>query len=371
MKIAQIFNNLAETNFLEILAQEKNLVFIGDAETIAYLQNYFASTKILTGNYYFVWNEQSEQSLINNRSGLHDRRAIIVASVRNENELFENIKTSLAQLKIELPILRLFADAFVNLNLGRDLIDGSEYLIKKPKISYAILTTPRSGSTFLCAALQSTKIAGLPTEHLRQASAVLAQNCHFDYLRYLQLISSYKITKNEVFGTKIISHFLQVFQKSPFNFADLFTQYFSKFVYLIRRDKVAQAVSIFLAQTTNIWHISSEQQIQDYQRQLEQITIEDNHLEVIHQHYLFLLKEEEYLEKLFKIHAISPLIMEYEQLVENQETEINRLLDYLEIDRDREQIHQISSHIKKLPSTLSTKLIEAYQEKKLGSRARY
>ncbi len=365
MEIATIFDNLAETNFLEKLAQEKKLIFIGETDTINYLQTCLAKLNPLNGNYYFIANKKLKQNLTNNCDRLDDRYAIIIASAATENVLYPELQELLTELKIDLPLLGLFADVFVNLMLDRHLLDTSKYQINSPKISYAILTTPRSGSTFLCATLQSTQIAGFPTEHLRQPSAVLSQYCGFDYLRYLQAIKNFKVTSNEVFGTKIISHFLQVFEKNKDNFETLLQKEFSKFIYLIRRDKIAQAVSIFLAQKTDVWHIFSEQQSKNYVDRLEKMNFNDTCLEEINQNYLFLLRQEAYLEKIRETYKISPLVMEYEQLVENTEEEINRALKYLGIIDDRDRVNNISSHVKKLPSNLSVKLVRAYQEKYL------
>lgn len=360
MEVTTIFNSLAETNFLEQLGKEKNLIFIGDPKIVSYLRNNWSSAENSRENHYFCWDFNLESSLIDNIKSLSDRRAIIIVSSNNENEIYTNFQNLVTKLNIHLPVLRLFADVFVNLSLGRSLIDSSQAIVKQPQLSYTILTTPRSGSTFLCAALQSTRIAGLPTEHLRQPAAVLAAYCNFDYLRYLQLMMSYKVTENNIFGTKIISHFLQTLQESKFDFDDLFDKHFSRFIYLVRKDKIAQAVSIFLAQTTNTWHISSDADINTYSDRLQQISIETHHLEKIHQNYLFLVKQEEYLEQIWEKYKISPFIVEYEHLVKNTESEIGKILMYLGILSDREQLPHVSSHIKKLPSHLSEKLVKAY-----------
>jgi LPS sulfotransferase NodH len=360
MNIETIFNSLAETNFLEKLALENNLVFIGESNIISYLQTNLENQKNFKKNSYFVSDTNIEHNLINNFQNLIHERAIIVVSTNNENEIHTDLQILVTKLNIHLPVLRLFADVFVNLTLGRSLIDSSGAIVKQPQLSYTILTTPRSGSTFLCATLQSTQIAGLPTEHLRQPAVVLSNYCNFDYLRYLQLMMSYKVTSNNVFGTKIISHFLQNFQTSKFNIDELFEKHFSKFIYLIRKDKIAQAVSIFLAQTTNTWHISSESEINSYSDRLQQISIENHHLEKIHQHYLFLVKQEEYLEKIWETYKISPLIIEYERLVDKTESEIGKILMYLGIISDRDRVPHVTSHIKKLPSHLSERLVRAY-----------
>ena len=65
---------------------------------------------------------------------------------------------------------------------------------------------------------------------------------------------SYQVTSNGVFSTKFISHYLQDLQKTKFDFKLLFKN-LDKFIYLVRKDTLAQAISIVLANKTKIWHI--------------------------------------------------------------------------------------------------------------------
>ncbi len=150
-------------------------------------------------------------------------------------------------------------------------MQSSDFPIKSPQIAYAIVSTPRSGSTALCEALATTQMAGFPTEHLRAPTLFLTKYCKFNPLRYLQLSMTYQTTKNEVFGTKLISHFLEGYQES-LSFDNF------KFIYLIRRDKIAQAVSGFIATKINMWHVYSGEQSQKYKSQLKTINIQDSEL---------------------------------------------------------------------------------------------
>ncbi len=362
MKVEAIFQDLQETKFLDKLISEEKIIFIGEEPTINYLKNFFALRKQVNDNSYYNWQPTEPQKLILNPDKLINYRAVVIASVNNEHAIFEQISNDLIASKIDIPILRLFTNVFVNFMSGQKLLQVTECQPSPPQLSYAIITTPRSGSTFLCSILQSLKIAGYPTEHLRQASAVLAKNCQFDYIKLLQALIAYKTTPNGVFGTKFISHFLEVFQKAKFDFGEIF-QSIAKYIYLVRQDKVAQAVSIVLAQKTNVWHISTDEKHQNYETQLEQIEIKESLLEEVHKQYRFIQQQEEYLAKLFETYQISPLLVEYEQLVEHTREQINLILDYLQIPDSQAKTTNLQSHLRKMRSGLSEQIIKEYKDK--------
>lgn len=362
MKVEAIFQDLQETQFLNKLITEEKIIFIGEEPTISYLKHFFELHQKIDNNYFYNWQNIEQHELILNSKKLINFRAIVIASVNNEHAIFDAINKRFDASAINIPILKLFTNVFVNFMSGQKLLQVTKCEPLSSQLSYAIITTPRSGSTFLCSILQSLQIAGYPTEHLRQASAVLAKNCQFDYINLLHNLMAYKTTSNEVFGTKFISHFLEVFQKAKFNFGEIF-QSISKYIYLVRRDKVAQAVSIVLAQKTNVWHISNQEKHQNYETQLEQIEIKETLLEEVHKQYLFIHQQEEYLTKLFKIYQISPFIVEYEQLVEHTEEQINLILNYLQIPYSEAKTANLQSHLRKMSSGLSTQIIKEYQNK--------
>ncbi|MBR8827144.1 MAG: sulfotransferase [Gomphosphaeria aponina SAG 52.96 = DSM 107014] len=357
MQAEKVFHNLEETNLVEKLRNQSNLLFIGEKETLSYLEN------VLNSNHsYGFWLPNNPGKFIN-REQLLGCKAVVVASVKNENVMLKKVEEYLNSLEIDIPVLRLFADVFVNLMSGQKLLSSSDCQIIFPKLSYAVITTPRSGSTFLCEALKSTNIAGYPVEHLRQPSAILAVHCHFDYLRYLKIMMTHKVTENGVFGTKFISHFLEVLEtKTSLNFEKIVNTYISKFVYLVRRDKVAQAVSVVMAKKTNVWHIFNQETEQEYQARLNDLDVEENDLEEVRKYYENILEQEAYLENLFQVYNISPLIVEYEQLLADPDGEIQKILRYLGVFAGEQQIN-IQSYARKLRSGLSDKIIHKYLEK--------
>ena len=357
VNIETIFKNVEETHFIEKLSQQDNLKFIGDIETIEYLRKYINSVRPKNTYEYHIWSTVSPPPQLN----IHPGNSIIVASVKNEDVMSKQVSQFFAQEGKPVTVLRLFTDVFVSLMAGKVLLEPSEEQIKQPKLSYAIITTPRSGSTFLCSALQSTGLAGYPTEHLRQACAVLGLYCQFDIIQYLHILMQYKVTKNDVFGTKIISHFLETFQKKVGVDLDSLSHSFSKYIYLIRKDKVAQAVSIFLAHKTDVWHVSSSQQKGEYESMLEKIEISESDLNAVHQWYSFLEKQELYLERFFHENNLSPLVIEYEKVVEQPEFYLNHILQYIGVLEDGHTVTYVPPDFKKLRSGISEKIIQQYK----------
>jgi trehalose 2-sulfotransferase len=123
--------------------------------------------------------------------------------------------------------------------------------------NYLICTTPRSGSNLLCNYLRNTGILGDPGEllnpdvirighlgrHFEQSGSISAE-------RYIIWAQERFRGKNEVFGAKILYEDLESFGVFP-AFRQLFEQ--STLFWLTRRDKLAQAISYYIAQMTGQW----------------------------------------------------------------------------------------------------------------------
>ncbi|MCU0535448.1 MAG: Stf0 sulfotransferase family protein [Hydrococcus sp. Prado102] len=380
-----IFNKItAEVPLLKKLIDRGKLFFVGEQETIQYLQNLFEPRNSHSSYDYYDWKEGME-ALEWDGELLSTYQAIVVSSIDNEHIISDWVCQELNRLQLEVPVLKLFSDIFVNLMSGCPLLQTSDREIVYPKIAYAIATTPRSGSTVLSGTLGATKIAGFPKEHLRFPSQTLAQNCQFDYVRYLEILMQHQTTENSVFGTKFIGHFFQSHYKSGFDFNRLLERF--NFIYLRRQNKIAQATSILIGQKTKTWHVSSNKKYQNYKTKLSQIQVEDSDLEQLHFQHQSILYQERFWERFFEEHNISPLIIEYEQFIGSPEEQINKVLKYLKItDEDRVKILpqyqykfynltkkfnffnndnriRIALSNKKIQSDFSKLLIQTYKEK--------
>ncbi|MEM8674117.1 MAG: Stf0 family sulfotransferase [Cyanobacteria bacterium P01_G01_bin.67] len=367
MKLDQIFQAIEETKFLEQLASQKNLFFIGDSAPLKYIQNFCISQKSNNSNYYYDLTAFQLNDLSKNATNLEQYQAIIIVSLVDETALYLAVKEELKQLT-SLPILRLFSDIFINLLCRRSLLQPTSQVTQKPDKSYAILTTPRSGSTYLCELLNSTKIAGHPSEHLRLAAQELSLYCNFNYLTLLDNLMTYRTSNNGVFGTKIISHFLFELKQTKPDFKQLFKS-IDKFILLVRKDKLAQAVSLVVAQKTEVWHLhhNGQDKDTDYQSKLENIEISDGLLDDVEQKCNFIIRQEIRLKKLLAEHQIEPLIIVYEDILENPEQQIKIILEFLAIAQPEGYTMQINSGIKRMPSRLSQEIIRQYQQKKAAS----
>lgn len=365
MNVELIFAQLEETSLLNILSKKNNLIFIGDRSTIVYLKKHSCLKNSPKKFHYYIWPNPNQKkrllTFLKNLDNLEQYR-IIIASTRNEHLIKKEVIKFFTNKNIKIKTFRLFSDALISIILKeKKFLHTSEIEFTLPSLAYAIITVPRSGSTFLCRLLKSTYLAGFPEEKLRNPAAILARNCHFDYVQYMQILMTLKATSNRVFGTKIISHFLCSYRKRDLNIDAFLKQYFSKYIYLIREDKVAQAVSIAIAQKTKIWHISNQEQQTEYEQKIKELNPDDIEVEEIKKQYDFLLQQEKYLVEFFQKNQIEPLVVKYEELVKNPYQYINDILRYLEIDNPQIDLN-IQTNLKKTKSSLSTQMIQRFQD---------
>ena len=361
MDAQQIFCKISEeSNLLSIIGEQQDIAFIGDKVTIDCLKKIFKGhdNEANFNRRYFVFPEL--QAYFHNFSSY---QALIITSVIDENALFDKVKQKLTNFGINVLAIKLFADVFVNFKCGQNILQKFEREITVPEISYAIVSTPRSGSTALCSALTSTNVAGFPKEHLRHDSEIITRNCNFDYIRYLKALMSYQVTDNNVFGTKFISHFLKDHLDSQFDFHQISHQF--KWIYLIRKDKQKQAVSLFIAKNTDLWHATSDDRYNDYMGILNNITLEKpNYLEKIHNLYNYLLDQEKYIVSFFNELSISPFSVIYEEFANDNEKCTKDILSYLGINIPKTMSSvQLKANTRKLKSNLATEITKQYKER--------
>ena len=130
--------------------------------------------------------------------------------------------------------------------------------------SYIICTTPRSGSNLLCDLLSSCHKMGRPAEFLNVKSflvpfsnkhSLIRDDSSIDMSSYIALVARKFSTQNSVFGIKVLFD-----QFQPFFKVNSFKQNLqnSHFIWLTRKDVVAQAVSMYIADETNEWTSQDE-----------------------------------------------------------------------------------------------------------------
>jgi LPS sulfotransferase NodH len=126
------------------------------------------------------------------------------------------------------------------------------------------MSSPRTGSSMLCAALSATSLAGKPAEFMHK-KALKDENhpeADMETLKlYVKRIMSENVTSNGVFGMKMhFNQFDNLFSQKQIGFKQglEFLGYFQKFILIYRHDKLLQAISELLATESDLWGSNEE-----------------------------------------------------------------------------------------------------------------
>lgn len=216
--------------------------------------------------------------------------------------------------------------------------------------SYLVCATPRSGSTLLCEVLKDTGVAGRPEEFFEARSATGLPPHPGDYLENLprtgagirddttpprapehsslrglpsyrhHLIRTFRLgaTDNGVFGAKLMWRHLPDLQRlagelpeyAGLDLYELLEQLFDhpRYVWVTRRDKVRQAVSLWRALQTRSWRMGPDGEKRDVELRYR--------FEGIDHLVGSLRSDDERWQEFFDRHRVSPLRMVYEDDLE-------------------------------------------------------
>jgi LPS sulfotransferase NodH len=210
-----------------------------------------------------------------------------------------------------------------------------------PTATYIICTNPRSGSWLLSEGLAATSIAGNPREwfNVQQEQATRAQwridnDTDLTFEGYVEAARLLSTSSNGVSGIKL--HYYQFAdlprrmparpgggEPSP---GELLTALFpdARYVWLTRRDKVRQAISLFLAHRTDHWWSV------DGSPAREEPAIEFDP-DAIAAFQALLEKSEHGWQSFFEANRITPLAIEYEGLAADYAGTIGKVLQWLGI----------------------------------------
>jgi trehalose 2-sulfotransferase len=201
-------------------------------------------------------------------------------------------------------------------------------------LSYAICTTPRTGSNFLCEVLQATDVAGCPDEYFWSPPDGHERWTVDEYRQYVEQIKRQGTTWNGVFGVKLMwSELCEVLPRlaamvsrddaSP---PEILAAAFPNlhYVWLTRRDKVRQGVSFYRAIATERWRSTDTGSRADAEVSFD--------IQVIHALIQTSVADEESWRQFFQQHGIQPLAVEYEELEREPETVVRQILAFLGVD---------------------------------------
>jgi trehalose 2-sulfotransferase len=220
-----------------------------------------------------------------------------------------------------------------------------------PKSCFFICHTLRSGSTLLCDALSSTGVAGCAEEYFPErhpgGEAFVATGAALKdpdtwrsdwtitpFEQCLDRVLRSGTTPNGVFASKVkwfnmpyLNEMLgALHQRGGLSLAEHLETRFPnlRYVWITRRDKVRQAVSLVKARQSKRWKAMSAQP--------QRSDAVDYNFHVVDVALRRIVYEECAWEEYFTHTGITPLTVVYEDLVRNYESTVRRLLDDLEID---------------------------------------
>ena len=202
------------------------------------------------------------------------------------------------------------------------------------RFRYAILSTPRSGSTLLGRALHETKMAGDPLELFNTGLLAYARKRldrpTLGFAPFLRLMEARRTSPNGVFGIKMhLPQLLRVCSPDDrYAHAARFLRGMDRLVWIRRRDRLAQAISKVIADKTEIWTSEEARRVE-----AERIEVHPGDcLKMLHQ----VCSGDAGWENLLRAQGFAACEVWYEDLVAGYEAEMRRVLDWLGLEAVRD-----------------------------------
>jgi trehalose 2-sulfotransferase len=253
-------------------------------------------------------------------------------------------------------------------------------------VSYLVCATPRSGSTLLCEALAATGVAGRPAEYFEAmydtglprrptdyfeglraipAASFLADQLPAEggearealrgattYRDYLSWVIAAGTTDNGVFGAKLmwghVDHFVAYLRDLPEHagkplphmLAATFPEL--RYVRVLRRDRLRQAVSLWKALQTATWRIDRSRAggIRDAEPE-EEPRFSFDAIDYLQRQ---MTMQEAAWDHYFEQNAIEPLTIVYEELTAAYEKTLDGTLAYLGIPPEARSAPELEMH---------------------------
>lgn len=278
----------------------------------------------------------------------------------------------------------------------------------KPHTSYLICATPRSGSTLLCEALDNTGLAGHPKEYFealketglprrpgeyfeglehRTILELLGDYSRLDdeygeprfwdgsgYAKYLARVRKEGTTPNGVFGAKMmwgyfgdfIANVRQIPAYREMAVHNILATLFPNlhYIWVTRRDKVRQAVSLWKAIQTWTWKHDGHAALANAPAHEELVF----HFEAIDHLVQRLNAHEKAWQRYFARCGVQPFTVVYEELSSSYEATSLNILRYLHIPVPR-NLKFGKRHMNQQANALSEEWVRRYKEIKCEDSA--
>jgi LPS sulfotransferase NodH len=239
-----------------------------------------------------------------------------------------------------------------------------------------ISTTPRTGSSLLSEALEFTGLAGIPREYFepvteKEWGLKFGISGNGDYIEKILAAGT---TPNGVFGAKVHWHqFVHLRRKlrslhgNGISDLDLVSRSFAdvKYVFLTRRDKVAQAVSFYKAQRTDVWHVVRSPGAESTPGTPTQPVAFD--LAQVDHWVARFAEDETSWCRFFESNELEPFEVVYEDFLDNYQSTVLAILRYLNIPIPA-GLRIAPPRLNRLADGVSTKWVSRYKALRRPSR---
>ncbi|MDP2901795.1 MAG: Stf0 family sulfotransferase [Methylovulum sp.] len=232
----------------------------------------------------------------------------------------------------------LFDNPVLNLKRLQDI-----EALPEPRSRYIIAITPRSGSTYLCDMMMKTKRLGTPQEVLGQLSINnrlknIPGRTPDEYIRNAIRV---KRTANDVSGLKASWFQFQNFMEAMDDQSYLAG---FKYIYLTRRDLFAQAVSLYKATASSVFHTNK----QHSEEELSQLNALEYDYDMIKNWYGHIAAQEKGWQQYFYNKRIFPLCITYEDIEDDILTVLKRIATYVAVNPENIAISAEPSVFKRI-----------------------
>lgn len=249
----------------------------------------------------------------------------------------------------------------------------------EPKVSYLICATPRCGGYLLSEALENTGLAGIPGEYFWDDKGWAKKWGASDYSDFLTKVIEKSTTLNGVFGTKLMwgyfDRFIGKVRQTPqflnrqLSSQDVLTELYPNlnYIWIMRRDKVRQAVSFWKGLQTVVWWKRTGVP------EPELKTEPEYNFEAIDYLLQEILFHEAAWQAYFTRYNITPFTVIYEDFVSSYEKTALRIVDWLNIPYPENLVFG-PRRLQKQADSVSENWVQKYKsekQKQIGDKEDY
>jgi LPS sulfotransferase NodH/2-polyprenyl-3-methyl-5-hydroxy-6-metoxy-1,4-benzoquinol methylase len=225
--------------------------------------------------------------------------------------------------------------------------------------SYIIASSARSGSTYLARSLAQTGLLGTPSEVFNSATnelqTLMARFKAYSAADYIAKLLARRTSRNGIFGIKAHFHQFEAFLKKYPALLEALAPV--TYIYIDRRDKVAQAVSMAKALQTDQWS-SQWRGRPDPVLRYDRGLIEKSLKEVE-------LQDARWLQW-FETHDIAPFRVTYEDLIADPAGIVRGIVELLGVRNDEPDVVRVPT-VEKQSDDTNQEWIERFARETLAA----